>query len=269
MSELIQDIFSAPEKWQTLIGSFFGLFVPLIFSIFGFFMKSWIERIKTRKDCIRKIEISITQTINRLLNAIRDLNDLIKRINDLIKNVEDSSKESFATHRTNFPIIPNIYFDESLSKMRTKSEYLHNKILNSEETIQWASLTIIDFKNIFEGIFQQSESFIGKVHPQQQKTFLIEGLKNLNKVVDDFVKKTNKDLVPLILQTKIYNLKLMKHYFMTRIKYEVIPFLLTPKEKSLNFILSKIKTIDALLDGEIKKEKIYIDKQLIPLQRDQ
>jgi hypothetical protein len=269
MSELIQNIFSAPEKWQTLIGSFFGLFVPLIFSIFGFLIKSWIEKIKTRKDGIRRIEISITQTINRLLNATRDLNDLIKRINDLIKSVEASPEESFSTYRTNFPIIPNIYFDESLSKMRTKSEYLHNKILNSEETIQWASLTIIDFKNIFEEIFQQSEGFIGKVSPQQQKAFLIEGLKKLNNVVDNFVKKTNKNLVPLILETKIYNLKLRKHYFMTRIKYEIIPFLLTPKEESLNFILSKIKIIDALLDGEIKKEKKYIDEQLMLFQQDQ
>ncbi len=267
MFELLEKLFSANflEKWQTLIGSAIGLFFAAIFSIFGFFLKRKIQKVQDRKEATRRAEIAFSQTLNHILTTVSQLKgfiDRVKMIKDTVTEIKDS--KTYAMQETNFPPIISIQYDEELSKMKFRTYYLHNKILIIEYITRWANSTIAQFRIDFEKLLKKNESMMTIATPESQRSVYIQNLEGYIEMVEIFLHSLEGNNFKSIVQAKVHNLKLMKHYFPTIWKYEGTSlkyFKNNHKKEAYNGSLEAVDRINLLLENPTNDLIAKIEKR--------
>ncbi len=204
-------------KWQTLIGSALGPFLAVILSAIGFWIKSTIKNKKERKESLRRIEISVTKSLNDAFTVCEQLKWFSQRIKNLIiesKSIVDN--KIFFLNRINFPTTREIYRDIDMSIFKVKSYYLHNKLMWIDAGIKETNETILNLKKDFEDLIRQNEILIAVMrdnpNPLLQREAYERNLESFSKAMDDYVSKSIKLGIEVMTQIKIYNEKLRKKY---------------------------------------------------------
>lgn len=233
------------KEWQTLIGVTFGTFLAIIVSILSFFIKNTIQKIYERKESIRRIEICLSQTLTDIITFTNQLNDFIQRAHLVARGVNrQDNLDEYKLDETNFPPIMNIYFDEELPRMKIASYYLHNKILITYHLVRWANGTINQFREDFEKILRKNELLVSlKAEPGEQRLSYYQNLTSYLQMVEKFLLSLQNEHFKSVVQTKVYNLKLMQNYYLTLWKFERTDF---RYYKSIDDLKKSIKNLDIL-----------------------
>lgn len=246
------------HKWQPLIGSTLGPFLAITLSLCAFYIKEKYQKRKERKECIRRVEVGLAQTLNHIFTSLSQLDYFVDRVKTIISEIEGVTDPTmYAINETNFPPIINIHFDEELSKMKFGSYYLHNKILIIEYLVRWTNSTIAQFREDFSKLLKKSEFLIlQKVTPTFQREAYVENLKGFISMVETFLTSLRTENVKSIAQAKVYNLKLMKKYFMTLWKHEKIDFRYFKTRKEIEKYRESLDALDRinnLIEVEVNK----------------
>ena len=247
------------KDWQTLIGSFSGPFLAIILSALAFVVREKWQKIKERKEAIRRVEISLSYTLNDIFSLTEAFKGFFERVDSIIHELKEIPVQKVALIETNFPPIVDIHIDAELSKMKFRSYYLHNKILIIEYSTKWANNAIKQFREDFDKLIKKNEFLIiNKVSPEIQKKAYFDNLTGFISMVKKSIDSLNEKGVPAIAKAKVYNLKLMKKYRRTLWKFERTKQDMINQSSSLDCVdrIDKLMEAEAAkLLGEVEKRK--------------
>lgn len=212
-------------KWQTLIGSAAGPFLALILSAFSFWVKTSIDRQKNYQESLRKIEISITRSLNDIANVKVYLDTFHTEIINFSNEIRKNNPDDFFAGMLRFQTINTIFNDPDLPRLPTKSYYLHNKILYLYVLIQRWNQDLSDFKDDYKDIRQLNEMTISlsksALTPQIQRNVYATNLEEYAKNLEDYVSKNFEPTVQMMVEIKIYVSKIRSRFgFINRWRYE-------------------------------------------------
>ena len=193
------------NRWQTLIGSGLGPFLAVIFSAFGFWMKSVIEDKKDRKEHLRRIEISITRSLEDTYKTRQKLNSFISRLRGLITDVRAiTDSHHFSLESINFPTMRDAYRDIEAPNFKIKSYYLHNKLLWVDAGIKETNETIASLKNDFAELQRKNELHIILMRQERtpdaalQRNEYADSLQSFADAIDSFVSRFIKQGIEIM-----------------------------------------------------------------------
>lgn len=252
------------NKWQTLIGSTLGLFLAVIFSALGFWLKSKIEDGKERKEHLRRIEISITRSLDDTYKTRLKLQSFVTRLKALAKDIKAiNDLQSFSLESINFPTIRESYRDIESPTFKVKSYYLHNMLLWIDAGIKETNETVVNLKSDFAELQRKNELHIILMRQNQnpnatlQRNEYAENLETFALAIEDFINKFIKQGIEIMTRTKIYNDHLRrKHngrWFLwkhegTRFKY----FKDKKLQKAFTRNLDSMERIDKVIEKEVE-----------------
>ena len=258
------------DHWQTLAGSIIGPFLAVIVSV-------WIENWKDRKEFLRKIEISVTKSLNDIYIVQEQLLWFSQRVKILMDEIKNDSSNRFFLVRINFPSMREIYRDAETLDFKIKSYYLHNKLLWTDTAIKDINNVVSQFKNDFEDILKQNELLVGLIrmnpspNPVEQRTMYLENLKNFDGVIVGYSNKPISQCIQLMTQVKVYNNHLRgKTGFWFRWRYEgkSLKFFYTNDEyKKFSGNLKSLDLIDKKIESEVRKSIEDAQKRSIELRQ--
>ncbi|MBI2609859.1 hypothetical protein HYW53_01640 [Candidatus Giovannonibacteria bacterium] len=266
--EINSDILIHIEKWQQLYGGAIGSFVAVVFALFAYLLKTWIDNRKERRENFRLIEISTATSLNDVYNVKKALIFQAERMRELTKKVRETKENELAIYRINFITIRivNNYSDAPVFK--TKSYYLHNKILMALAGINELNNVIKDLKANFESIFYQNELLVTRLAQNdsvisaretafQHKSFA-DNLENFAESIENFASSYIAVAITNLCQIRFYNRKLRRRFgFFFR--------LINEKNKSSDE-LAVIDRIDKIIEHDISKMKNNIESKMIKLE---
>lgn len=94
------------KNWQTLIGGALG---PFLLGL-GFWIKEIIKTKKERKEFLRRIEISITRSLDDTNKTRQKLQHFVSKLKNLITGIKTiTNNRHFSLETTNYPTIRSIY----------------------------------------------------------------------------------------------------------------------------------------------------------------
>jgi hypothetical protein len=240
-------------KWQSLIGSFLGPFLAVTFSVAGYS----IIKHRERKESMRKIEVSLIQSLNDLSVAKKTIEQFLERVKAIIRKLEsDMGNGKYVLMETNLPPI-NIYLDNDLAKIKTKSYYLHNKLLIIVASLKSINMGLKELKDNFISLSTKNEFLINiKATDREQKGTYLANLKDFYHLIEkDFIEKNIKVSNKILLQARIYNQKLRgKWGFIEKWKYEGVSFKCFNNDKDImkiNRHITSLDRIDSLLEEDV------------------
>jgi hypothetical protein len=251
------------NKWQTLIGSALGPFLAVILSAIGFWIKSAIEEKKERKEFLRRIEISVTRSLDDTYKTRQKLQYFVSRLRTLITEIRAiTDSHHFSLESINFPTMRDAYRDIEAPSFKVRSYYLHNKLLWIDAGIKETSETVASLKNDFAELQRKNELHIILMRQNQtpnanlQRTEYANNLESFANAIDDFVTKFIKQGIEIMTQVKIYNDHLRKkhgYWFLwkhegTKLKY----FRDKNEQKDFARNLDSLDRIDKVIQKEVE-----------------
>jgi hypothetical protein len=190
-------------RWQTLVGALLGPFL-------AFLVGEAYQYNKASREAIRRVEASITQSLNDSL-AIRKLLRAFKvRIQELIQEIRrEQNENAYHFQEENFPPISELASDAGLSGLKlSRSLYLHNKLLwiatGIKNTNHWLQELKLGYRRLYEKNLMLRE---WGAAPVQQREAYANNLQNFLQAIDNIISFTEKG-IKIMTQTKIYNQKL-------------------------------------------------------------
>lgn len=251
------------NKWQTLIGSALGPFLAIILSAIGFWIKSATESKKERKEFLRRIEISITQSLDSTYKMRQQLRQIVQRIKNLATTAREmTDNKTFCLNRVNFPPVREVYRDKEAPYFKVKSYYLHNKLLWIDAGIKEVNEINANFKNDFGDLIRQNELLVALIKenpnpdPSVQKTAYAENLESFANVIEEYINNHIPQGIEIMTQIKVYNEHLRKKYgywFLwkhegTKFKY----FRNKTEQKNFSRNLDSLDQIDKAIQKEVE-----------------
>ena len=253
------------NKWQTLIGSALGPFLAVIFSAIGFWIKSKLEDRKERKEYLRRIEISVTRSLDDTYKTRLKLQNFVSRLRALVKDIKAiNDPRHFSLESINFPTIRESYRDIEAPAFKVKSYYLHNMLLWVDAGIKETNETVVNLKSDFAELQRKNELHIILMRQNQtpnavpQREAYAENLETFAVAIEDFMNRFIKQGIEIMTRTKIYNEHLRKkwhgHWFLwrnegTRFKY----FKDKKQQKEFARNLDSMERIDKVIEKEVEK----------------
>lgn len=249
------------NKWQTLIGGAVGAFLAVIGALFVSKIESAQKEKKERKEYLRRIEISMARSLNDTFTLREQLKWFLQRVKDLVtesKSITDN--RTFFLNRINFPTTREIYRDVGMPNFKVKSYYLHNKLMWIEAGIKEMNETVFNLKNDFEDLIRQNEVLIAVMrnnpNPKMQRDAYERNLESFAKAIDEYVSKSIKQGIEIMMQVKIYNEKMRKKYGYwfwwkqegTRFKY----YRTKTQQKEFSRNLDSLERIDKTIQKEVE-----------------
>lgn len=251
------------NKWQTLVGATLGTFLAVISSLVTYAIHSANKRRKERKEFLRRIEISITQS----LDSTYKMRQQLKQIAQSIKNLATTAREmannkTFCLDRINFSPVREVYMDKEASYFKVKSYYLHNKLLWIDAGIKEVNEINTNFKNDFNDLIKQNELLIILIKenpnpdPSVQKTAYAKNLESFASVIEEYINNHIPQGIEIMTQIKIYNEHLRKkcgYWFLwkhegTKLKY----FRNKPEQKKFAGNLDSLDRIDKVIQKKVE-----------------
>lgn len=244
------------HSWQTLVGAA----IPIIFTVAMF-------RYQNKKNF--KQNLGLLENI--LVRSMNDLNELrdelllfVGRLDSLIEGINQIDENKYYAGASNFPI-HEIEFNDKLINTKTGSLYLANKLMFGHIILKSINSQITGFRGEFIGLMNKNHDIIISykdpqkgigISPQEQKDLLLSGLSSMRKVLnDDMVGKNIPTAIEVLLKSRTYLLKYIKHAYFTKLFYEG-PF---------NYFIKKEDGINALekrISKDIEKELEKMRKRL-------
>lgn len=252
------------NTWQTLIGSALGPFLAIMFSVIGFWIKTRIESSKELKENLRRIEIGITRGLNEAFIVQQQIANTVKLVRECAAEVEAVIDEKqYMLNTVNFPITGEIYRDPDAPLLKTRSYYLHNKLLISDSALKDTNKVLDNLKKDFEALIRLNELISTKEQPNRQRQMYAQNLKSFANALEYYSSKGIPNLIKLMLQVKSYNDKLRERHAETLKKYERTGWKIWKKKDIKKSItnLSAVDRIDEKLEPEIQEElKIALER---------
>lgn len=251
------------NKWQTLIGSALGPFLAVILSAVGFWIKLVIESKNERKEFLRRIEISITRSLDDTFKTRIKLQYFVSRLRTLIADIKKiTDSKHFSLETINYPTIRDIYKDADLANFKVNSYYLHNMLLWADAGIKETNETVISLRNDFAELQRKNELHIilmrqnQNSNPAQQREEYADNLESFANAIDEFINKFVKQGIGILTQIKIYSEHLRKKYgwyFLwkcegTKYKY----FRNKIQQKNFSRNLDSMERIDKVIQKEVE-----------------
>lgn len=191
-------------RWQTLLGALLGPFL-------AFLVGEAYQYNKASKEAIRRVEASVTQSLNdsfttrKLLRAFREI------ITALIQEIRaESNENAYHFQEENFPPISELASDAGLSGLKlSKSIYLHNKLLWISTGIKNTNHLLQELKLSYRRLYEKNLMLREwGVTPVQQRDAYANNLQNFLQAIDNIIFFTEKG-ISIMTQTKVYNQKLV------------------------------------------------------------
>jgi len=246
-------------KWQTLIGAFLG---PFLLGL-GAWFKGVISKKEERKEYLRRIEISITRSLDDTYKTRQKLQDFVSRLRVLVAQIRTITDQSnFSLETTNYPTIRDVYRDLETPNFKIKSYYLHNKLLWTDSGIKETNETVAGLKNDFVDLLRKNELHIVLMRQNrnpnsaQQRDDYAYNLEGFANSIDEFINKFIKYGIEIMTQVKIYNNHLRKRsgkWFLWKcegINFRYFRNKIKQKEFSRN--LNSLERIDKIIEKEVK-----------------
>lgn len=191
-------------KWQTLLGAFLGpFFAFLVGKAYG----SWEER----KQALRRIEASITRSLNESFTTRKLLRAFRQRLVELIQELRSEQNPNvYNLSIENFPPISPLTSDAELSGLKlSKSLYLHNKLLWIATGINNTNFWVQELRPNYQRLYALNQTLVDRgVAPARVRTIYAGNLENFLKAVDNLTNFTQQG-IQVMTQVKIYNQKLV------------------------------------------------------------
>ncbi|MCF7812176.1 hypothetical protein K9M59_01060 [Candidatus Gracilibacteria bacterium] len=247
------------EKWQTLVGAALGAFLAIISSLVVFAIKKRWEEKQERREALRRAEVCFSQSLNHVFNCEMQLEDFVQRVKKLIEEIESIDDENTRSLQiANYPPMIKIHFDETLTTMKFKSYYLHNKVLIIEQIVNWANSMINQFKFDFQKLLERNDMLADRNGARAQRMMHAQNLKGYIGMVELFLNSLKDSNTKSIIQAKVYNLKLREEYSKTLKEYEKIPscwgkLINKIRGKKIKQSLDDLNRINELLEEEVQE----------------
>jgi len=252
-------------KWQALVGAS----IPIIFTVAMF-------RYQNKKNF--KQNLGLLENI--LVRSMNDLNELkdelllfINRLDLLIKGGNQIEEKKYYIGWSNFPI-HEIEFDNRLINTKTKSLYLANKLMFGHIILKSINSQITGFREEFIGLMNKNHDIIISYKdpqkgvgfsPQDQKDLLLSGLSSMRKVLNDIIIEKNiPTAIEVLLKSRVYLLKYIKHIHFTKLFYEGPFNYFIKKEDGMN-TLEKRKRISKDFKRELEKMQKRLNKNRVKI----
>jgi hypothetical protein len=260
MINLFTQIFNEAflDKWQTLIGAAAGPFLAIILSAIGFWVRSKYVAWKERKEAIRQIEVSIARSMNDMYRTQQELIYFVERVKNLVSTGQRITDDrTYLIDETNFPHLKEIFADSSLPILKIKSYYIHNKLLVNDMAISATNHMLNGLKASYSKILDNNKFLIAlRQNPSEQRNTYLENLTGFANTVEGDVLSSITNGLKALMETKLYNLKLMKHPIFTVWKYEGKSFKFfkdKDKLKKYSGNLDALDALDKLFDKDVKQ----------------
>lgn len=200
-----------------MIGAFLGPFLAVVLSAIVFWVKSIIENKKERKEFLRRIEISVTRSLNDACTVREQLKWFSGRVKNLAAEARAITDDKiFFLNRINFPAIAEVYRDMEMVNFKVKSYYLHNKLLWIDAGIKEMNETISNLKNDFEDLIRQNEILIAVMrsnpNPRAQRETYDRNLETFAEAINEYIPKGVQQGIRIMIQIKVYNEQIRKRY---------------------------------------------------------
>ncbi|MBU1202987.1 hypothetical protein KKH39_03025 [Patescibacteria group bacterium] len=246
-------------KWQTLIGAALG---PFLLGL-GAWLKGVMSKKEERKEHLRRIEISITRSLDDTYKTRQKLQDFVSRLRILVNQIRAiTDKHHFSLETTNYPAIRDVYRDIEAPNFKIKSYYLHNKLLWTDSGIKETNEAVAGLKNDFADLLRKNELHIALIrqnqnlNSDQQREDYAYNLQGFANSIDEFINKFIKHGIEIMTQVKIYNDHLRKRsgkWFLWKcegINFRYFRSKVKQKEFSRN--LNSLERIDKIIEKEVK-----------------
>lgn len=246
------------DKWQTLIGAAAGPFLAIILSAIGFWFRSKYVAWKERKEAIRQIEVSIARSMNDMYRTQQELIYFVEMVKKLVSTGQRITDDrTYLIDETNFPHLKEVSSDSSLPILKIKSYYIHNKLLVNDMAISATNHMLSGLKGSYSKILDNNKFLIAlRQNPQEQRSTYLENLTGFANTVEGDVLSSITNSLKALMETKLYNLKLMKHPIFTVWKYEGKSFKFFKDMDELKKYSGNLEALDALdklFDKDVKQ----------------
>lgn len=244
-------------KWQELIGSLLGPFLAIILSIFGFWLKSHIEFLRSLRENFRRIEVSLTRSINDLYDVREELRGFIERLDCIITSIGQVRGETaYCTQETNFPPIADVFEDIDLPNLKIRSYYLHNKLLFVDAGIKNINKGLERLRDDYRILIQKNERLVEwKGKASDQRIAYIVNLKGFRNIILKCINYIDIG-IKTITQAKIYLDKRRNNRRFFIWKHEGITFKYFKNKNSIDDryrSLNLLDRIDLVIENEVKQ----------------
>lgn len=243
------------NKWQTLIGAAAGPFLAIILSAIGFWIRSKYVAWKERKEAIRQTEVSIARSMNDMYRTKQELAYFIERIRSVVTVGQAITDDrTYFIEETNFPHFKEIFVDTTLPILKFKSYYIHNKLLINDTAITATNHILKGLKESYSKIIDNNKFLVAlRQNPKEQRSTYTENLIGFADTLEKDVLTSITNGLEALMETKLYNLKLMKHPMFTVWKYEGKSFKFFKDKDDLKKRRGNLDMLDAL-DKLFEKE---------------
>lgn len=207
------------HEWQDISGAFLGAFLAVILSGIGYLIARAVEQARERKETLRKIEVSITYTLNSIHNEQEKLRKFIAEVRKLVGEIRATTNpREFAMHSINAPTMIGVYLNEEIIHFRINSYYLHNKLLWVHSGIKDTNATLLALPNDYDRVLKMNETMInlmtssGSPNPPAQRTTYANNLEALVNGIEKFCNEELPKAMTNSIQVKVYNEKFRKPF---------------------------------------------------------
>ena len=252
-------------RWQSLVGSLLGVFIPIVAAVGGYLLKEWSDRRKDWREALRRIEISTSRTLEDIFLLEQQFGIAIKLLRETIASVKSSPPNAFALDVTNFPVTTRPYTDDGLASVRTNSSYLHNNLIVTLKVLRSIDVSLEMIRNDYDKLIERNQFVVSMEirktvpNPSSQRASYAASLESFAKVIEEFKEKQLPGLITLFIRVRVYGRMLRKDYHGTVREYESKNDSSDPKT---NDVLSGSDEIDAELLPKVAEELVRIRKRI-------
>lgn len=243
-------------KWQTLLGAIAG---PVLAFLLSVFFTSARQARKEIKENIRRIEIALTTVLNDIYEIRESLKNFIENLKGIVAETKAfNNNDSYFLIRAVFPPLKEIAFDSEISVLRSRSLYLHNKLVWISGGVRNANISVNEIKEVYRGLIEDNQRFsVSKLMTsQQQRETYIQSLESFVIFTENFLEYLEKG-IEMLVQAKVFNLRLKEGGFRWMLwRYEGISFKYFKNKKEIveyKTILNMQNRIDEKIQDEVAK----------------
>lgn len=255
---MIDSFFSWLFKWQVLAGSSLGPF-------FAFYLSIKYQANKERKIAVRKVETSLTKSLNDIYKTREQFKEFIKRLKETVLRAKDLDDENtFFIEENSFPAVRDVFADDSLATEKFGSYYLHNKLLWINAGIKDTNSFTQELRAGYEKLLERNLFIVKQEKVRRQREMYIQNLENFITAVQSRVDFLDEG-IKILTQAKLYNLKLFGwKRILVLLKYEGTSFKYFKTNKTrLRYSqhLDSLDRIDKVIEPEVSASIIEAEKR--------